>query len=314
MGAEDKSNHLTADSFRSVPQDNWSLTASSGKANDDDFRPLPLPPCVDSTRAHVYIQNVPVYAGNTRTQSRSHADQELTVLARSIESDVFVRLFACHWPSCAGRNKRSTEHFLDSWGLTQKGLGRNSRAPCVITGVAKPGRPNVPQYVQHVVVFSVLVGLGELTRSFCAHRFCHCRCSSLLVLPPVLFGPSPFFSVRYSCSFALRHPPSHGTLETDIGKRRRSRSDWGYNADALTRMDPIGRAHVQFRENDSRYENTVTFILGMSGNLTLAALRERMADRFLKYERLRSRLVKEGGKYFFAECTNIDITRMARVV
>lgn len=75
-------------------------------------------------------------------------------------------------------------------------------------------------------------------------------------------------------------------------------------------MDPIGRAHVQFRENDSRYENTVTFILGMSGNLTLAALRERMADRFLKYERLRSRLVKEGGKYFFAECTNIDITRM----
>ena len=34
QGAIDKPNHLTADSLRSFPQDNWSLTASSGKTND----------------------------------------------------------------------------------------------------------------------------------------------------------------------------------------------------------------------------------------------------------------------------------------
>ena len=34
MGAKDKSNHLTAGSLQSFPQDNWSLTALLGKAND----------------------------------------------------------------------------------------------------------------------------------------------------------------------------------------------------------------------------------------------------------------------------------------
>ena len=32
--AKDRSNHLTADSHRSLSQDNWSSTALSGKAND----------------------------------------------------------------------------------------------------------------------------------------------------------------------------------------------------------------------------------------------------------------------------------------
>ena len=32
--AKDKPNHLTADSLRSFPQDNWSSTALTGKAND----------------------------------------------------------------------------------------------------------------------------------------------------------------------------------------------------------------------------------------------------------------------------------------
>ena len=30
----DKPNHVAIDSFRSVPQESWSSTASSGKAND----------------------------------------------------------------------------------------------------------------------------------------------------------------------------------------------------------------------------------------------------------------------------------------
>ena len=34
FGAIDKPNHLTAGSLQRFPQDNWSPTASSGKAND----------------------------------------------------------------------------------------------------------------------------------------------------------------------------------------------------------------------------------------------------------------------------------------
>ncbi len=38
MGAKDQSNHPVADSLRSFPQDSWSCTALSGKANDSRNR------------------------------------------------------------------------------------------------------------------------------------------------------------------------------------------------------------------------------------------------------------------------------------
>ena len=38
MGAKDKSNHLTAGSLQRFHQDNWSVRASSGKANDQRNR------------------------------------------------------------------------------------------------------------------------------------------------------------------------------------------------------------------------------------------------------------------------------------
>ena len=120
MEAKDKSNHLTADSLRRFPQDNWSSTALSSKANDrafgnvlfsafsqtlseedpvftfgepqghvitrrrpflvsrtgDDLPPsLLFPPCVHPKRLRVYIRNVSVYTGTTRTNQPTKQHQ-----------------------------------------------------------------------------------------------------------------------------------------------------------------------------------------------------------------------------------------------